>query len=176
MVNGVKIECYEDGSVYLPKSGANEAHRTFGSKNGNDPVKGGYLVVKIRNRSYKVHRLICEAFHENPNGYPEVDHIDRNRRNNRPENLRWASRQDNNRNTSSNDRSKARYGINSFEDRKEYRLRQSREYESTHLRIDIINEKGGRSRVICSREEHDILTPLKKILRREKLKELRNGH
>lgn len=49
-------------------------------------------------RIYKAHRLVCEAFHgPAPDGKPEVAHNDGNRYNNHYTNLRWASRQENDR-------------------------------------------------------------------------------
>ena len=43
----------------------------------------GYLIVVLykEKTSYtrKVHRLLAQAFIENPNNYPAVDHIDRNK-------------------------------------------------------------------------------------------------
>ena len=38
-----------------------------------------------------VHRAVAEAFLENPEGYPTVDHRNRDKSNNRLENLQWAS-------------------------------------------------------------------------------------
>jgi len=38
-----------------------------------------------------LHRAIAQAFIPNPNNYPEVNHIDENKRNNNLENLEWCS-------------------------------------------------------------------------------------
>uniref|UniRef100_A0A6C0ADX3 HNH nuclease domain-containing protein n=1 Tax=viral metagenome TaxID=1070528 RepID=A0A6C0ADX3_9ZZZZ len=48
---------------------------------------------------YKVHRLVAISFLKNPENKPTVDHIDRQRINNKVENLKWAtsSEQNNNR-------------------------------------------------------------------------------
>lgn len=42
-----------------------------------------------------IHRLLAEIFIPNPQNHPEVDHIDRNRTNNNLENLQWVSRNQN---------------------------------------------------------------------------------
>ena len=105
----------EDGCVYLPQSGKNPPHWTFGGDNGR-----GYLRVRINGKRYLVHRLVAEAyFGEIPNGM-EIDHSDRNRRNNALTNLRIVSRTDNNRNTSKNDRVDARGGTHWYEDKKQF--------------------------------------------------------
>ena len=44
------------------------------------------------------HRLIAETFIDNPNSYTEVDHINRNKGDDRIENLRWCSRSINQKN------------------------------------------------------------------------------
>lgn len=50
----------------------------------------GYMVVSSQGKDWYVHRLVCGAFHgPAPTPLHHVDHIDRNRSNNRPTNLRW---------------------------------------------------------------------------------------
>ena len=61
---------------------------TFGKL---DPKKGYLLIGQER-----VHRIVCTAFHGKPVGDKNVvDHIDTNRCNNRPENLRWVTKLEN---------------------------------------------------------------------------------
>ena len=59
----------------------------------------GYVQVNlnIAGKQYKkyVHRLVAEAFIENPNGLKEVDHIDCNKTNNHVHNLQWIDHRSN---------------------------------------------------------------------------------
>lgn len=57
--------------------------------------KTGYLCVNIGGKLRTIHRLVAEAFIENPNHLPQVNHIDGNKQNNRIENLEWISASDN---------------------------------------------------------------------------------
>ncbi|CAL6020029.1 putative_HNH endonuclease [Hexamita inflata] len=66
----------------------------------------GYLQVclyqnKIMKTCY-IHRLVAQAFLENPNNYKEVDHVDCVPSNNNVYNLRWCSKSENNKNKNGN--------------------------------------------------------------------------
>ncbi len=55
----------------------------------------GYHYITLDGRKYAVHRVVAEQFIPNPDELPEVDHIDHNRGNNQPSNLRWITHKDN---------------------------------------------------------------------------------
>lgn len=61
--------------------------------------RSGYPVVTLsienKQKTCKVHRLVASAFVPNPNNLPQIDHINSKRYDNRPENLRWCTSQDN---------------------------------------------------------------------------------
>jgi|GEM_PF-2496436 len=82
----------DNGSVLrLPKKGRKNRKYdnvwTFGTLK-----KTGYMEIA----SARVHRIVAFAFHgEPPTNEYVVDHIDTNRQNNRPENLRWVIRLEN---------------------------------------------------------------------------------
>jgi len=57
-----------------------------------------YLVVSIFCKYKVVHRLVAESFIDNDNNLPLVDHINGDRKNNKVDNLRWVSHEDNNKN------------------------------------------------------------------------------
>lgn len=61
------------------------------------PYKTGiYLSVTLGHSTKRyVHRLVAEAFLDNPEGKPDVAHLDGNGSNNRLENLRWATESEN---------------------------------------------------------------------------------
>lgn len=67
--------------------------------NGDD--RGYYIVDLYKNgkkKHFRIHRLVGEAFCDNPENKPYIDHIDHNGFNNHYKNLRWVSSSENNRN------------------------------------------------------------------------------
>lgn len=77
----------EDGTIFSAK-----VNRTLTpSDNG-----AGYLRVNLDGKYYYVHRLVAEAFVDNPNNYSEVNHKDENKKNNHYLNLEWCTSEYNN--------------------------------------------------------------------------------
>ncbi len=66
--------------------------------NGN-----GYLQMRVTNKHIYIHHLVAECFiGERPNGY-EIDHINRNKQDNRVENLRYCTKSENSLNKPQSD-------------------------------------------------------------------------
>ena len=55
----------------------------------------GYMVVRYKDKDYKVHRLVAETWLDNPEKKPQVDHINNVRHKNTLTNLRWVTRSEN---------------------------------------------------------------------------------
>ena len=78
----------DDGRVWSKKR--NKWLKTPNSDSGYPQVNLG------RGKHFKVHRLVAEAFIDNPENKPCIDHINGNREDNRVENLRWCTQKENN--------------------------------------------------------------------------------
>lgn len=59
-------------------------------------LHAGYLTVGIYDKSTRVHRLVANAFIDNPENKPAVNHINKVRNDNRVSNLEWTTNAENN--------------------------------------------------------------------------------
>lgn len=110
------IKCREDGAVWIPAAHAHPGHWALGHI-----LPSGYRQVTVARNPYLVHRLICEAFlGPCPENKEVVDHINRLRDDNRPENLRWATLSENNRNSLRSDESLRKFGCSQADDKNAY--------------------------------------------------------
>lgn len=139
----------EDGCVYLPTSGTNPAHWTFGNKR-----KDGYCRVSIAGKLYLVHRLVADTFIPNPENKAFIDHIDRDTTHNNVENLRWVTCSENNRNRSANDRVDARGGTHKYEDEKQYYNERNVRRSKTHKYVRFSD---GKSRWLPNEKASELL-------------------
>ena len=57
--------------------------------------ENGEYIEGGKGKNYDIHRLVAIAFHDNPLGLSDVDHIDEDKCNNNYENLKWLSHSDN---------------------------------------------------------------------------------
>lgn len=69
---------------------------------GGKPWRGAWdntqrrFTIQYKGKTYRVARLVCEAFHGPPSdAEPNTLHIDEDSRNNRPRNLKWGSQKEN---------------------------------------------------------------------------------
>ena len=82
--------------------------KVFSTRQGNlkelkqSPDKRGYPMVALNNRAnnikyrtFRIHRLVAEAYIPNPDNLPQVNHINEDKWDNRVENLEWLSNADN---------------------------------------------------------------------------------
>jgi hypothetical protein len=82
--NGCVRRVYKNGNITYPK------HTKY---------KNGYIYVRIHSKNKLLHRLLGLTFIPNPENKPFIDHINCIRDDNSIENLRWATKSENSRNT-----------------------------------------------------------------------------
>jgi len=91
-VFGARVSVFDDGSVWIHRGSRNK--RRFGNL-----THKGYRTVLIREHGREhtvfVHRLVALAFVPNPTNLPQVNHINGNKSDNRPENLEWCTNEEN---------------------------------------------------------------------------------
>ena len=106
----------------------------------------GYLVVSLQEKMFRVHRLVAQAFISNPQGLPQVNHIDENKSNNSVDNLEWCDSKYNNNYGTARERqrstaikngywsglSKEEYRKKYYQDNKEYIKEYKKKYSQKY--------------------------------------------
>lgn len=127
---------------YIPncKYYVTEEGRLFNKITGKEhilkPNKNGYICITFNGKSHKLHRIIAKAFIPNPDNKPQIDHINRNKLDNRVENLRWVTAQENSNNRTTNLEDGQRKQDLDFTD---YKTQAHKKWRQTHR--DEYNEK-----------------------------------
>lgn len=85
---GSRIVCNETGRVITMRE-----QRVKGK--GTGYIYATLCFFPYDYKPIAVHRLVAFTYHENPNNYKEVNHIDHNRSNNNATNLEWCTHQQN---------------------------------------------------------------------------------
>ena len=80
---------YKDGRSYTSKE------KLMSPVLNSDGYPHTRFNVSGRGKSVKIHRLVAQAFVDNPHGYVEVNHIDEDKSNNHYTNLEWCTRKEN---------------------------------------------------------------------------------
>lgn len=83
-IKGIAVTAFSDGSVELPSR--NRTRRTYGYEHID-----GYRETRVGTRKTYVHRIIAEAFLDEWDENLQIDHINGDKADNRPGNLRMAT-------------------------------------------------------------------------------------
>jgi len=89
IINYPNYLIYSDGRVQNKKT-----NKFVKEQNHKDGYKIIGLCKNGKRKNFLIHRLLGKHFIPNPKNKPTIDHINRNRSDNRIENLRWATRKE----------------------------------------------------------------------------------
>lgn len=85
----------ENHPNYMVSDLGNVVNTKTGLKRKPVKIKNGYMTIMFSDGGKNVleylHRIVAEAFLPNPNEFPQVNHIDKNRDNNMADNLEWCT-------------------------------------------------------------------------------------
>ena len=102
-INNMEIEIKEEWKNYplnenysISNMGEIKNKKTGKMTKGSLDKISGYMRTVINKKSKGVHQIVAETFLENPDNKQTVNHINKNRKDNRLENLEWATYAENN--------------------------------------------------------------------------------
>lgn len=87
-----KIQVNEYGEIRSLLTGKEQILKQQEDNKGYMRVSATYKRNRVR---IKTHRAVAKAFVENPFNYPQVNHIDGNKKNNQADNLEWCTNSQN---------------------------------------------------------------------------------
>lgn len=120
----LKVFIRSDGAVWHP---CKLTHRTKWEWSYGYDDTHGYRMIYVGEARIFVHRLVAETFLQKPGGKDFVDHINRQRSDNRVENLHYVTRAENESNKQRAEDCVAKYGVRAIHTdkvtRKEYMKR-----------------------------------------------------
>ena len=90
-INDTTIKCFRDGRIFTMDNRCKKYDKW--NERTSKPKNTGYIQIKVGGKHYLAHRLIMLAFVGESD--QEIDHINRIRRDNRFENLRYCTRSEN---------------------------------------------------------------------------------
>ena len=100
----------------------------------------GYVRIKLNGKIYMKHRIIALQFIPNPNNLPFIDHLNHNRADNRIENLRWITNQENCMNKSKH-RGIEYVFIDKLDEDKSFEINKYDEYEFENYYFNLVDEQ-----------------------------------
>jgi hypothetical protein len=105
-VDGVTVECREDGMITRPYGNSSKFVENVGSK-----ISIGYLVVQVSGKPKYAHQMMAMAFLDDYSEDLEVGHINGDKTDNRLSNLTMVTRSQNNMGFNSRERKHGYRGI-----------------------------------------------------------------
>lgn len=117
----------------------------------------GYLFVALCKdgvlKQFRVHRLVAEAFIPNPENKPCIDHLNTDRTDNRVENLRWCTCQEN----SNNPLTRQKYSEALKGEKAPWYGKFGAEHNNSKPIVGINKTTGEEVRFACAREAERVL-------------------